>query len=72
MSTSSYEPISDVASRIIDNILDETADLSQTNRLMVLGYVAEHCKAHEQTVLAHEYHDLLYPRKVSKTCATSN
>lgn len=61
MSENSYEPVIDVANRIIDNIAEETAYLSPANRLMVLGYVAELCKAHEQTVLLHEYHTLLYP-----------
>lgn len=63
MSENSYEPVIDVANRIIDNIIKETADLSLANRTMVLSYVAEHCKAHEQTVLTHEYHALLYPKK---------
>ena len=54
----------EVANEIIDNINERTSELTIENALMVLCYVAEHCKAHEQTILAHEYHRALYrPRE---------
>ena len=54
----------EVANEIIDHINGKTGDLTVEEALMVLCYVAEHCKAHEQTILAHEYHRALYrPRE---------
>ena len=55
------------ATNAIDEILDciagATADLEPNEQIMVLCTIAEHCKACEQTILAHEYHRALYGRK---------
>ena len=54
----------EVANEIIDHINEMTGELPVEDALMVLCYVAEHCKAHEQIILAHEYHRALYrPRE---------
>jgi len=49
-----------VASEILDYVGDALADASFDERLMVLLYVGEHCKAQAETVLAHEYHKAIY------------
>lgn len=48
---------------ILTYIVDTTSDFDTKERIMVLCTIAEHCKAYEQTVLAHEYHRALYGRK---------
>lgn len=52
-----------VADECIDFVIERVNDLPTEECLMVLGYIAEHCKAHVQTVLAHEYHRALYRPK---------
>ena len=52
---------------ILDCIIDAIAVLEPKEQIMVLCTIAEHCKAYDQTVLAHEYHAALYGRnKVSE------
>ena len=53
----------DAAREIIDHIIDRTNALPIEECLMVLCYISEHCKAHAQTILAHEYHRALYRTK---------
>lgn len=48
---------------LLDAIADAIADLDLKERIMVLCTVGEHCKAYEQTILAHEYHGALYGRR---------
>lgn len=53
----------DTVNEIMDYIFERVNDFKLDERIMMLGYVAEHCKTYEQTVLAHEYHKSLYPSK---------
>lgn len=53
----------DTVNEIMDYVYERVNDFTLDERLMMLGYVAEHCKAYEQTTLAHEYHRSLYPSK---------
>lgn len=53
----------DVADEIIDYTVDVIRDLPVREQVMVLCYVAEHFKAHAETILAHDYHQVLYKRK---------
>lgn len=55
--------VTNAVDEILDCIIDAIADLEPKERIMVLCTIAEHCKAYEQTVLAHEYHAALYGRK---------
>lgn len=48
---------------LIDNINEVTSGLDAQEQIMVLCTVGEHCKAYEQTILAHEYHAALYGRR---------
>ena len=52
----------DAVNDILDHITHVTSDLDVSEKLMVLSTVSEHCKAHVETVLAHEYHKALYGR----------
>lgn len=53
----------DTVNEIMDYVYERTRDFSLDERITMLCYVAEHCKAYTQTVLAHEYHKSLYPSK---------
>lgn len=53
----------DTVNEIMDFIFERVNDFKLDERIMMLGYVAEHCKAYTQMVLAHEYHRSLYPSK---------
>ena len=48
---------------LLDHIADAIADLELKEQVMVLCTVGEHCKACEQTILAHEYHAAIYGRR---------
>ena len=48
---------------LLDHIADAIADLDPKEQIMVLCTLGEHCKAYEQTILAHEYHVALYGRR---------
>lgn len=51
-----------VVNDVLRYITDVTDYLDTSEKLMVLSMVSEHCKAHVNTVLAHEYHKELYER----------
>ena len=48
---------------ILAHISDVTNDLDANERIMVLSAVSEHCKAYVETMLAHDYHRVLYGQK---------
>ena len=50
--------------KLLDYIADTIADLDPNEQVMVLCTLSEHCKAYEQTILAHEYHAVLYGRRL--------
>lgn len=53
----------DVADEIIEYAIAAMGGLPVREQVMVLCYVAEHFKAHAETILAHDYHQVLYKRK---------
>lgn len=48
---------------ILAHISEATNDLDANERVMVLSAVSEHCKAYVETMLAHDYHRVLYGQK---------
>lgn len=52
--------LEELTQEVLNCINERMNDLSLEDRLMALLYVGEHCKAHAQTILAHEYHRALY------------
>ena len=55
--------VTNTVDELLDHITDATNNLAVRERIMVLCTVAEHCKAYAETILAHEYHRVLYGRR---------
>ena len=49
--------------KILEYIIDTTNEFDAKERVMVLCTISEHCKAYAETVMAHEYHRILYRQK---------
>lgn len=48
------------ATEVLEHLARALSDATLEERLMVLLYVGEHCKAQVETILAHEYHMAIY------------